>query len=342
MITKLVQIDPQSPDPEILGRAAEILRAGGLVAFPTETVYGLGANAYDDIAVRRIFAAKGRPASNPLIVHLCSADAAPEVAGNWPPAARRLAERFWPGPLTLVVERGARVPDTVTAGGPTVALRVPAHAVALALIRAVGAPIAAPSANRSTRISPTRAEHVMRSLRGRIDMVLDAGRAPGGIESTVIDLSSDPPRLLRPGLIAPAEIEKILCARLDYPVHTTTPRGGCENVFRSPGMMKRHYAPQTLMECHDQSAGQRALTLAAEGLRVAWLALDTDSSVVSTPNLTTIVMPSTPKAYASRLYATLHRIDNKGYERIIVTLPPSADEWLAVRDRLHRASAKMS
>src|SRR5262249_34135404 len=184
MGTILCAVDPHSPNAEAITGAARLLRAGGLVAFPTETVYGLGANALDASAVARIFAAKGRPANNPLIVHVAEADEARQVAADWPEAAARLAERFWPGPLTLVLPKRAIVPDAVTANGPTLAVRVPAHPVAQALLRAAGVPVAAPSANRSTELSPTRAEHVLRGLDGRIDVLLDGGPTAGGIEST--------------------------------------------------------------------------------------------------------------------------------------------------------------
>ena len=187
-----------------------MLRGGGLAAFPTETVYGLGANALDAAAVARIFAAKGRPANNPLIVHLADAAQVREIAADWPESASRLAERFWPGPLTLVLPRRDIVPDIVTARGPTVAVRVPAHPVAQALLRAAALPLAAPSANRSTELSPTRAEHVLRGLEGRIDLLLDGGPTAGGIESTVLDVTIMPPRLLRPGLIGVAQLEAVI------------------------------------------------------------------------------------------------------------------------------------
>ena len=176
-----------------------MLRRGGLVAFPTETVYGLGANALDAEAVRHIFAAKGRPATNPVIVHVAEIARVREVVADWPPLAERLAGRFWPGPLTLVLPRHPALPALVTAGGPTVAVRVPLHPVALALLRAAVVPVAAPSANRSTRLSPTRAEHVLAGLAGRIDLLLDGGPASGGLESTVLDVTTVPPRLLRRG-----------------------------------------------------------------------------------------------------------------------------------------------
>ncbi len=194
MRTEVLAVDAHVPQSDRIARAAAVLRGGGLVAFPTETVYGLGALALDAAAVGRIFAAKGRPANNPVIVHIADLKQIEQVAAEWPDAAERLARRFWPGPLTLVVPRNADVPDATTAGGPTVAVRVPAHPVALALLRAVGAPVAAPSANRSAELSPTLAEHVLRGLDGRIDLVLDGGPTAGGIESTVLDMTTSPPR----------------------------------------------------------------------------------------------------------------------------------------------------
>jgi len=198
MKTEVLRLSPDHPEEDAIARAAEVLRRGGLVAFPTETVYGLGASALNATACGRIFEAKGRPANNPLIVHIASAEDALQVAAAWPEPAARLAERFWPGPLTLVLPRRDIVPDVVTAGGPTVALRVPAHPVALALLHAAGVPVAAPSANRSSRLSPTRAEHVLRDLEGHIDLVLDGGNC-GLIPTSVIDLSTDRALVVRVG-----------------------------------------------------------------------------------------------------------------------------------------------
>ncbi len=207
MSCDVVRVDAQCPDPEAIARGAQILKAGGLVVFPTETVYGLGANALDAGAVAKIFAAKGRSARNPIIVHVANLDDAKKLVSAWPDSAQKLAEAFWPGPLTLVLPKHADVPDLVTAGGPTVALRMPAHAVALALLRACGLPLAAPSANRSTELSPTCAEHVRLDL---ANLLLDAGPTTGGLESTVLDLTCTPPRLLRPGLVTRAELEASL------------------------------------------------------------------------------------------------------------------------------------
>jgi L-threonylcarbamoyladenylate synthase len=210
MPPEILRVDPYTPAADAIAHAAHVLQEGGLVAFPTETVYGLGANALDPAAVAKIFAAKGRPATNPIIVHIATIDEASALAGAWPDVAQQLADRFWPGPLTLVLPKQAHVPDLVTAGGATVALRMPAHPVALALLRACGFPLAAPSANRSSELSPTLPEHVLRGLADRIDLLLDAGPTSGGLESTVLDLTTQPPRLLRPGLVTIAELEALL------------------------------------------------------------------------------------------------------------------------------------
>jgi L-threonylcarbamoyladenylate synthase len=328
--TEILRVDPSHPDPGPLARAAEVLRRGGLVAFPTETVYGLGANALDADAVSRIFAAKGRPANNPVIVHVENAAQAQGVTASWPEAAARLAQRFWPGPLTLVLAKSPQVPDVVTAGGPTVAVRVPAHPVALALLRAAGLPVAAPSANRSTQLSPTTAEHVLHGLGGRIDLLLDGGPTTGGLESTVLDLTATPPRVLRPGLVTPAEIEALLgpVARPGPPAQS--------GPLPSPGMLPLHYAPRTPLECVEGPGRKRAEERLAAGLRVGWL---TFAATPERPGLRVIVMPTEPAAYASALYATLHTLDALGLDRIIVDLPLDREEWLAVRDRLRRASS---
>jgi L-threonylcarbamoyladenylate synthase len=329
MHTDVLPVNPDAPAAEAITRAAEVLRRGGLVAFPTETVYGLGAAALDPAAVARIFAAKGRPATNPLIVHVTAAEEARVLTSAWPEAAARLAARFWPGPLTLVLPRGPRVPDLVTAGGPTVAVRVPAHPVALALLRAAALPVAAPSANRSTNLSPTRAEHVLRGLGGRIELILDAGPTAGGLESTVLDVTTDPPRLLRPGLVTPAEIE----AEIGPILRPGEERAG--QPLRSPGQQRRHYAPRTPLECVAEDGGQRVAELLQGGLRVGWVALGTAEE---RPGLVVRALPPEPAAYGAGLYAALHALDEAGVDRIVATLPPATEEWLAVHDRLRRAS----
>jgi L-threonylcarbamoyladenylate synthase len=313
-----------------------MLRGGGLVAFPTETVYGLGANALDQAAVLRIFAAKGRPANNPLIVHIGSVEAGRQLVADWPEVAQRLAERFWPGPLTLILPRRETVPDAVTAGGPTVALRMPAHPVALALLAEAGVPIAAPSANPSSAISPTRAEHVLRGLGGRIDLILDGGPTPGGLESTVLDLTAPVPRLLRPGLVTPAAIEGII-GPIQH--HRDQGESRVRSPVLSPGMLPRHYAPRTPLECLAAGAWARLEEWSAQGLRVA-LVTFAEAPDHAIAGLRVVAIPSDPSAASARLYAVLHDLDQARLDRIAVVLPPDREEWLAVRDRLRRASSE--
>jgi L-threonylcarbamoyladenylate synthase len=315
-----------------VSKAADVLRRGGLVAFPTETVYGLGANALDPAAVERIFVAKGRPAVNPIIVHVAGIEQVSLVAADWPATAARLAERFWPGPLTLVLPKTAAVPDVVTAGGPAVGVRVPAHPVALALLRAAGVPLAAPSANRSTELSPTTAEHVRRGLAGRIDLILDGGPTTGGIESTVLDVTTDPPRLLRPGLVTRHEIEAVIgpIAGLRTPVADAP-----GSPLPSPGMMAKHYAPRAPLELADGDGRLRVEALTRSGRRVGWLIWSKADGVDGAVRIT---MPSDLKSYAASLYAALHELDAAGVERIIVARPPDGDDWLAIHDRLRRAA----
>jgi len=330
MKTQVLHVDPDHPDPETIAHAADLLRNGGLVGFPTETVYGLGANSLDPAAVARIFQAKGRPPQNPLIVHIADMKTIPTLVASWPDHATRLAKRFWPGPLTLVVQKSDCVPDAVTAEGSTVALRMPAHPVAMALLKAANIPIAAPSANRSKLLSPTRAEHVLRGLDGRIDLLLDAGPTPGGLESTVLDVTTDTPRLLRPGLISLAELEAVV-----GPINQKeTEKGG--DPLRSPGMLGRHYAPRTPLECLE-NGWQRVQELCRAGKRVGWLTFAEDTEPIQ-PELVALTIPNDAASYATQLYAALHTLDDAGLDCIVVDLPPKAEEWLAIHDRLRRAS----
>jgi L-threonylcarbamoyladenylate synthase len=332
---EILAVNAQAPEPAVIARAATVLRAGGLVAFPTETVYGLGANALDPAACEQIFIAKGRPANNPLIVHGAGPAEARQVVADWPEAAQRLAAQFWPGPLTLVLPKNPAVPAVVTAGGTTVAVRVPAHPVALALLSAAGIPVAAPSANPSGELSPTRAEHVLRGLGDRIDLLLDGGPTPGGVESTVLDLSRAPPRLLRPGLVSPAAIEAVI-----GPIDRVPQQPTGEGALPSPGLLARHYAPHAPLECvHPDGAAERVAALAGQGLRVGWLVLG-DSLPAPLPGVMALAMPLDPPGYAAQLYAVLHGLDAAGVDRIVVEWPPDTEAWLAVRDRLRRAAVQ--
>jgi L-threonylcarbamoyladenylate synthase len=308
--------------PELLARAAQVIRGGGLVAFPTETVYGLGANALDPKAVARVFEAKGRPETSPLIVHVSSIDMARTVAREWPKQAEALAHAFWPGPLTLVLPRQPHVPGNVTAGLDTVGVRQPGHPVALELIREAGTPIAAPSANRFTELSPTTAEHVRKALGDRVDLILDGGPCAVGIESTVLSLSGPRPRLLRPGMISRERIEQIVGR-----VEECGPAPSSE-AHPSPGMRARHYSPATPLRLVEGGA----LPGAGRGAYL-WL-------THPLPAARSEQMPADPKAYAAILYDTLHRLDERGLDWIAVERPPSRPEWAAILDRLMRSSAK--
>jgi L-threonylcarbamoyladenylate synthase len=337
-MTEVYQLNSSPSDSSAMSRAADVLRAGGLVAFPTETVYGLGANALDAAAVAKIFAAKGRPPNNPLIIHVARIEQARELAAEWPASVARLAQRFWPGPLTLVLAKRSIVPEIVTAGAATVGLRIPAHPVAKALLEATGVPIAAPSANRSNEVSPTTAEHVLKSLSGRIDVVLDAGPTSGGLESTVLDMTTMPPRILRPGLVSPAEIEGLIGA-IERPAK---PLLRPDRPLSSPGQLPRHYAPHAPMECFAEGSAERVAALVDAGYRVGWLTIAGSGCKLrpddSQSRVTTIEMPADPAAYAAQLYAALHALDDAGVDRIVVDLPPDEESWLAVRDRLRRGS----
>jgi L-threonylcarbamoyladenylate synthase len=278
------------------------LRAGKLVAIPTETVYGLAANALDAAAVKRIFKAKGRPHSSPLIVHVADRAMARDLAQVWSTEAEALTARFWPGPLTIVVPKRAVVPDLVTAGLPSVALRMPAHPLALAVISAANVPIAAPSANRFTQLSPTTAQHVRDGLGDAVDFVLDGGPCGVGIESTVISLVGPTPRILRPGMISQTQIEEAI-----GPVEIGA---GAE----SPGQHPKHYSPRTRVVIGDSPSSGRGARL--------------DFST----------MPHDAASYASQLYQTLHELDRQGYDWIAIELPPDEPEWAGVRDRIMRAA----
>lgn len=292
-------------------RAACLIREGHLVAFPTETVYGLGADALNPFAIRRIFELKGRPATSPLIVHVASIEGARELAAEWPDRAQALAEQYWPGPLTLVVPKRPHVPDEVTAGLGTVGIRMPAHPVALALIREARVPIAAPSANRFTQLSPTTAGHVRAAFGDEIEMVLDGGTTDVGIESTVVSLTGPEPVLLRPGVIA---FEQIRLA--------SDPGAG---PHPSPGMHLRHYSPRTRLVLVD---GDPPL----EG-RGAYMWWKTERAAAAS-----IQMPADPRRYAALLYLTLHDLDARGFDWVAVERPPQTPEWAGVNDRLERAA----
>ena len=314
--------------PEIT-RAAEVLKSGGLVAFPTETVYGLGADASNPEAVKKIYAAKGRPRNHPLIVHLARTEQVNEWASSVPPSARLLAERYWPGPLTLIVKRAAHVSELVTGGQDTIALRVPSHAVAHALLDAFGGGVAAPSANRYGRVSATTAEHVRSELGFAVDCVLDGGASDVGIESTIVDCSGDTPALLRPGHITAAALEQTLRAPLAAPGSASP---------RAPGTLAKHYAPQTpLMVMEGDLVAELAASMVRQGLKVAVLARSALQPVMA--GITWVAAPNDAAGYAHDLYANLRALDRAGCSAILVEQPPIEAQWAAVLDRLMRAAA---
>ncbi len=308
---------------EEIRRAADILRAGGLVAFPTETVYGLGADASSGAAIARLYAVKRRPADHPVIVHFAEAGSAFAWAREVPDAARRLAARFWPGPVTLILKRSSRAADFITGGQDSVGLRVPSHPIVQALLREFGGGIAAPSANRFGRVSPTSAAHVRADLGGDAELVLDGGSSEIGIESTILDLSRGTPVLLRPGRVRDEDIEAVIGLR---------PGLATADSPRHPGGLERHYAPQIparLVPAHALDA-----EIARLGARVAVLAFSRPDERADF----WLRMPRDPQAYAQRLYAALRELDASGCRGILIEAPPVEPAWQAVRDRLMRAT----
>lgn len=319
-------------DPALIQRAVGLLRAGELVALPTETVYGLGADALNPVAVARIFAAKGRPADHPLIVHLPDAEALPLWAASIPKEAIALARVFWPGPLTLILKRSEEVPDIVTGGQDTVGLRVPSHPVALQLLKAFGSGIAAPSANRFGRISPTTAGHVREELGASVALVLDGGPCLVGIESTILDLSRDVPEILRPGAITPEAIATVIGRT---PAIRQTAGGDAPRVS---GALEAHYAPRTALRIVQPGRLRDVLNmLRHRGARCAVIA--TSQPALADQPHAWRMLPAEPAGYAHELYSALRQADAAGAELIVVEAPPSAAEWTAVNDRLRRAAA---
>jgi L-threonylcarbamoyladenylate synthase len=295
-----------------------------LVAFPTETVYGLGADASNPAAVARIYAAKGRPAHHPLIVHVGD----PRQIANWardvPDIAKRLVARYWPGPLTLVLRRAEGVGDYLTGGQDTIGLRMPAHPIALQLLNEFGGGIAAPSANKFGRVSPTTAEHVRKDLGDEVDLILDGGACDIGIESTIVDLSRETPVVLRPGRISAADIAAVL---------GVAPKAGAGGAPRAPGMLESHYAPRQPMRLVESSRWSDAMQGASP--RRGVLALHPRPERDSSPMW--IDAPRDPQGYAHDLYANLRALDASGCDEIWVEAPPATADWAAVRDRLSRA-----
>jgi L-threonylcarbamoyladenylate synthase len=343
-LTAVLRVDPENPDPESIARAADALRRGELVAFPTETVYGLGAHALDRNAVRRVFDAKERPANDPLIVHVASLGGMAPLVEQIPATARALADRFWPGPLTIVLPKSHRVPDEVTAGLPSVAVRVPSHAVARAILEAARIPVAAPSANLFSRPSPTRAAHVLADLEGRVDLIVDAGPTHVGVESTVLDLSGDVPVLLRPGAIDLAALRAVIP---DVVVRESRAVG--DEAMASPGLLSKHYAPRAPLTLYDgdRTAALSRMTrdvreLVGSGRNVTALVFAEDTRDVAPTGARIIELSSVrdPAAVAARLYAALRESDESGPDAIVArTLTTDHPLTAAINDRLRRAAS---
>jgi L-threonylcarbamoyladenylate synthase len=317
-------------------RAVELLRAGEVVALPTETVYGLAANALDETAVSKIFQIKGRPANNPIIVHVASNEMAKRCVTNWPELADRFSKSFWPGPLTMVLPRAEIIPEIVTAGGATVGIRWPSHPFIQAVIRECGFPLAAPSANLSNQISPTNAEHVSAQLAGKISLIVDGGQSQVGIESTVLDLSVSPPQILRPGMIHAESL-----AAVAGEVRSSEFGAQSSQQLRSPGLLKKHYSPKAkllVLKWRDDANLRAQLSTCNFQLSTCFVIAHT--KIPAGENFADVsVMPHDAEAFARALYAELHRCDENGAELIVVEEPPDAPEWSGIADRLRRAAA---
>lgn len=342
-MTEVIQVDPHEPDPAAIARAAARLRAGGLVAFPTETVYGLGVHALDAAAVQRLFDAKQRPATDPLIVHVDDISHLAPLVAKVPDAARRLARRFWPGPLTLVLPKSPAVPDIVTAGLGNVAVRLPSHTVARALIAAARVPVAAPSANLFSRPSPTQAAHVLDDLDGRIDMIVDGGATTIGVESTVLDLSRPTPTVLRPGAVTLEMLQDVLG-------HVETWRSSLPSTTgqAAPGMLEKHYSPRAPLTLFEGPAALVNLRAAAAtavdaGRAVGIVVADEDRPALGPlerqVRLRTIGSRRRPAVLAAALYAALRDLDSTGVDLILVRGFPAEGLGVALEDRLRRAAA---
>jgi len=320
----------EPPTEDELTLATRLIRSGGIVAFPTETVYGLGADATNPLAVAHIFEAKGRPSFNPLIVHVESVAMARACAAQWPTAATALAQRFWPGPLTLVLERDVgAIPDIVAAGLPTVAIRVPDHPMAMAIIQRCGVPLAAPSANRFGGVSPTTAEHVRESLGDSVDLILDGGPCRAGVESTIISLTGDRPTLLRPGAMPVEDIEAVI-----GPLTAHQPARDVDQRPLAPGMLSRHYATQTPILFVDRDLG------AIDFARCGRLSLTPPSHAEEFAAIEVLSADGDLREAAANLFAAMRRLDAQGLDAIIVDRFPTHGLGLAISDRLSRASTR--
>jgi L-threonylcarbamoyladenylate synthase len=334
MSSEILSIDTAALFDEAVGRAATLLRAGQLVALPTETVYGLAANAWDARAVGRIYEVKGRPPENPIIVHVASLEMARRCVSAWPPLAEKLAAAFWPGPLTLVLPRSEEIPLIVTAGGGTVGVRWPSHPFIQAVIRACGFPLAAPSANRANELSPTLPRHVQKSLGHKVSLIIDGGQSQVGIESSVVDLAVSPPRLLRPGMIHGESLAAVIG---EGPLETGT---GDPQALRSPGMLPKHYSPRArLIVLNWADEAELAARVAGFNIAREKIHIVAHTRIPLREKFGRVaVIPHDAEAYARALYSELHQCDEGGAELIIVEAVPDGGEWGGIADRLGRAA----
>jgi L-threonylcarbamoyladenylate synthase len=332
--TRLIAIDPAAIDEDAILQAAKVLQRGGLVAFPTETVYGVGADALNAEAVQKIFVAKGRPLDNPIIVHVAGVEDLELIVDRVTPEQTALMDRFWPGPLTMIFRQSERLPSAVTAGRNTVAVRMPRNAVALALIRASERPIAAPSANLSGRPSPTSAEHVLQDLKGRIDLILDGGPVEVGLESTVLDTSRRPPVILRPGAVTREELEVML--------GTVAVGGQGRLMARSPGTRHRHYSPRarlTLVAENDAGTTSRLVEQHLQASRRVGVIIHSSMPVKDNPMVTVRILPKELDKFARQLFAVMRELDQMGVDEMIIEKTDEKGIGAAVMDRLRRAAA---
>jgi L-threonylcarbamoyladenylate synthase len=343
MKTLVLQTETRALFNQAVARAAQVLREGKLAALPTETVYGLAANAWDSRAVAQIFAVKGRPGHNPVIVHVSSIAMACQCVTEWTAQAGALAARFWPGPLTLVLPRSEKIPANVTAGGPTVGIRWPSHPLMRAVIAECGFPLAAPSANPANQLSPTTAAHVLKYFDGKIPLIVDGGASQVGIESTVIDLTVSPPRVLRPGM---ASVEAFLSESAKTPRGLEPPplSASSNKTLRSPGMLDKHYSPKAklrVLRWRDES--DLSSQLSGYGVPPAKIHIVAHDRIPMTAQFGRVsVIPHDAEAFARALYSELHRCDEEGAELIIVEELPAGEPWRAIADRLKRAAGSGS
>src|SRR5271170_5916085 len=316
-------------------RAVELLRAGEVVALPTETVYGLAANALEEKTVAKIFQIKGRPSHNPIIVHVAGIEMARRCVKNFPALAERLAKSFWPGPLTIVLPRTKEIPEIVTAGGETVGIRWPSHPFIQAVIRECNFPLAAPSANLSNRVSPTSAEHVLKQLGRKVSLIVDGGQSQVGIESTVLDLSVNPPQILRPGMI---HTESLAAVMGDFRFEISDFRDKTEGAPRSPGLPKRHYSPKAkLLVLNWRNDADLKLQIANRKLQIQNCHVIARAKIPAGENFARVsAIPHDAEAFARAIYAELHRCEEAGAELIVVEAPPDSPEWSGIADRLRR------